>query len=234
MQDDVSRKRAMLPSPAMVVAVIALVMATAGSAFAVKKSTEMPRNSVGSKQLKPKSVTTGKIANGAVKSSNIADKSLTGQDLNLGALGTVPSATDATQTGNAGTITGHAAACPGGTTLIRGVCFDSSSNGPVSSLIKAREGCAAKDGYLPSPLKLYSARGVLNLGTGVGEDVQYTDTYYDNTVEKPGGEPEPGTEGKKEHENKSPSTITVDGQGTLTEQSVNAHAEYTCVYPLVR
>ncbi len=218
MQDDVSRKRALLPSPAMVVAIIALVMATAGSAFAVKKSTELPRNSVGSKQLKAKAVTTGKIANNAVKSNNIVDKSLTDDDINVKALGTVPSATDAAQTGNAGTITGHAAACPGGTTLIRGVCFDSASNPPVASLTKARDACAAKGGYLPSPLKLYSARGVLNLGTGVGTDLQYTDTYYDNTTD----------------ENKSPSTITVDGQGTLTEQSVNEPAEYTCVYPLVR
>jgi len=222
MQVDVSRKRAILPSPAMVVAVIALVLATAGSAFAVKKTVEVPRNSVGTKQLKPKAVTTGKIANGAVSSRNIVGHSLTGKDVNLNALGTVPTASNAAQTGDAGTITGHGAACPGGTTLIRGICFDSSSNPVVSSLTKARDACAAKGGYLPTPLELYSARGVLNLGTGVGSDVQYTATYYDNTeVEKTG------------HQN-APSTITVDGQGKMTEQSVNEEAEYTCVYPLVR
>src|SRR5262245_53572215 len=120
MQDDVSRKRAILPSPAMVVAIIALVLASAGSAFAVKKSVDLPRNSVGSLQLKPKAVTTGKIANGAVTSGHIVDHSLTGADINVHALGTVPSAISAAQTGDAGTITGHAAGCPGGTTLIRG------------------------------------------------------------------------------------------------------------------
>jgi hypothetical protein len=222
MQDDVSRKRAMLPSPAMIVAIIALVLATTGSAFAVKKSVKLPKNSVGTKQLKPKSVTTGKIANGVVKSANIVDHSLTRDDINVGALGTVPSATSATQTGNAGTITGHAVGCPGGTTLIRGICFDSSSNPPVSSLLKARDGCAAKGGYLPTPLELFSARGVLNLGTGVGNDVQFTATYYDNTEVENSG-----------HQN-APSTITVDGKGTLQEQSVDEEAEYTCVYPLVR
>jgi hypothetical protein len=224
MQDDVSRKRAILPSPAMIVAIIALVLATTGSAFAVKKSLKLPRNSVKAKQLKPKSVTTGKIANNAVKSPNIVDHALTGADINLNALGTVPSALTAAQTGNAGTITGHAAGCPGGTTLIRGVCFDSSSNPPVDSLTQARDACAAKGGYLPGPLELYSARGVLNLGTGVGNDVQYTDTYYDNTEVE-----------KTEHQN-APSTITVDGQGKMTEQGVNdpGGAEYTCVYPLVR
>lgn len=222
MQDDVSRKRAILPSPAMIVAIIALVLATAGSAIAVKKSVKLPRNSVRAKQLKPKAVTTGKIANNAVTSRNIVDHALTGADINIHALGTVPSAVTAAQTGNAGTVTGHAAGCPGGTTLIRGICFDSSSNPPVSSLTKARDACAAKGGYLPTPLELFSARGVLNLGTGVGNDVQYTATYYDNT--------EVENSGKQN----APSTITVDGKGTLTEQSVDDEAEYTCVYPLVR
>ena len=95
---------------------------------------QAPKNSVGAKQLKAKAVTTGKIANNAVKSANVVDHSLTGEDINIRALGTVPSAANADQTGNADTVTGHAAACPGGTTLIRGVCFDSSSNGPSDTL----------------------------------------------------------------------------------------------------
>jgi hypothetical protein len=215
MQDDVSRKRAMMPSPAMVVAIIALIAALAGTAYAAR---QLPKNSVGTKQLKAKSVTTGKIANGAIRGGNVAPGSITGQDINLNALGTVPSASFSAQTGNTGTITGHHAACPGGTTLIRGTCFDSSSNAVVTSVEKARDECAAKGGYLPSPLKLYSTRTVLNLGTGVGTDRQYTDTYYDNTSE----------------ENKSPTTIVVDGKGTMTEQAATDDAEFICSYPLVR
>jgi hypothetical protein len=217
MQDDVSRKRAMMPSPAMVVAVIALIAALAGTAYAAK---QVPRNSVGSKQLKPKSVTTGKIANGAVKSNNVVDNSLTGQDININALGKVPSAVHADQTGNTAMITGHQAACPGGTTLIRGICFDSASNSATTSLFKARDACAAKGGYLPSPLELRSTRSVLNLGTGIGSDVQFTDTYYNNTSE--------------ENKPESNSTIVIDGKGTMTEQGVNNSAEFICAYPLVR
>ncbi len=213
MQDDVSRKRAMMPSPAMVVAMIALITALAGTAYAANQP---PRNSVGSRQLKAKSVTTGKIANGAVTGAHVVPNSLTGDDINLNALGTVPAAASAAQTGNAGTITGHAAACPGGTTLIRGICFDSSSNAVVTSVEKARDECAAKGGFLPSSLKLYSAKGVLNLGTGVGTDRQYTDTYYENTNEE------------------NPSTIVVDGTGTMTEQGAEDDAEFICAYPLVR
>jgi hypothetical protein len=219
MLDDVSRKRGM-PSPALIVAVIALIVALGGSAYAAKK--QIARNSVGAKQLKAKSVTTGKIANNAVTGAKVADGSLTGQDINLNALGTVPSATNATQTGDANTVTGHAAACPGGTTLIRGLCFDSASNPPADSVQDARDKCAAKGGYLPSPLKLYSAKGVLNLGTGVGSDRQYTDSFYDDTKTT---EMDPVN---------NPSTIVVDGTGTMTEQAADDNAEYICVYPLVR
>jgi hypothetical protein len=223
MQDEVSRKRALMPSPAMVIAIIALIAALAGTAYA---ATLAPSNSVGSKQLKGKSVTTGKIANGAVNGNHVVDKSLTGQDINLSALGTVPTASNAAQTGNAGAITGHQAACPSGTTLIRGICFDSTSNSPTSSVLKARDACAAKGGYLPSPLKLRSTKDVLNLGTGIGNDVQYTDTYYDKPYETK----------KEEEEEKpiAPSTIVVDGKGTMTEQSVTDPAEFVCAYPLVR
>ena len=223
MQDEVSRKRSKRPSPEMIVAIIALVAALGGTAYAARLA---PKHSVGAKQLKAKAVTTGKIANGVVNGSHVADKSLTGEDINLNALGTVPSATNAAQTGNAGTITGHQAACPPDTTLIRGVCFDSSSNGVATSVLKARDACAAKGGYLPSPLKLRSTKDVLNLGTGVGTDLQYTDTYYDKPYETP----------KEEEEEKviAPSTIVVDGKGTMTEQSVTDDAEYICSYPLVR
>ena len=213
MQDDVSRKRAMMPSPAMVIAIIALIAALAGTAYAAALA---PPKSVGAKQLKPKSVTTGKIGNGTVKGDHVVDHSLTGQDINLSALGTVPNANNAAQTGNSAKITGHQAACPGGTTLIRGICFDSSSNPETSSVLKARDACAAKGGYLPSPLKLRSTKDVLNLGTGVGSDVQYTDTYYENTNEE------------------NPSTIVVDGKGTMTEQQFDDAAEFVCAYPLVR
>ena len=48
-----------LPSPAMAVAVVALVFAAAGTSYAVSA---LPKNSVGSAQLKKRSVTTPKLA----------------------------------------------------------------------------------------------------------------------------------------------------------------------------
>jgi hypothetical protein len=199
------------PSPAMVIAVIALIAALTGTAYAA-----LGKNSVGSRQLKAKSVTTGKIAQNAVNGAKVANGSLTGQDINVGALGTVPAATSATNANNANTLAGHSAACPPATTLIRGICFDSASNPEVANLKAAADGCAARGGYLPSPMELYSTRGVINLGTGVGSNHQFTDTYYANTT---------GVNYR---------TVVVDGTGAITEQSIDSPGRYVCAYPLVR
>lgn len=199
------------PSPAMIVAIIALIAALSGSAYAA-----LGKNSVGSRQLKAQAVTTGKIANNAVNGRKVANNSLSGEDINLSQLGTVPSATSAAKAGNADTVAGHAASCPGSTTLIRGVCYDNSSNPAIKSPEAAADKCAAKGGYLPATLQLYSTRGVLNLGTGIGTDNQFTDSYYANT------------NGAKY------STIVVNGNGGLTEKEITAEAEYICAYPLVR
>jgi hypothetical protein len=199
------------PQPAMIVAVIALIFALSGTAYAA-----LGKNSVGSRQLKAKSVTTGKIANNAVTAAKVADGSLTGQDINIGALGTVPSATNAAHASNADTVSGHGASCPAATTLIRGLCFDSSSNGPAPSLEAASEACAGRGGYLPTPMELYSTRALLNLGSGIGSDHQYTDSLYSNTS---GG---------------NYRTIVLDGTGALSEQAPSTPSRYTCAYQLVR
>jgi hypothetical protein len=174
------------------------------------------KNSVGSRQLKAKSVTTGKLANNAVNGAKVANGSLTGADIDISALGTVPSATTAASAGNAATVGGHAAVCPGGTTLLGGVCFDSAAEPVAPTQNAAAEACATKGGWLPSPEDLYSVRSALNLGTGVGTEHQYTDEVYANTS------------------GANYSTVVVDGTGAITEQSVNSPSRYFCVYPLVR
>jgi hypothetical protein len=199
------------PSPALVIAVIALIAALTGTAYAA-----LGKNSVGSRQLKAKSVTTGKIAQNAVNGAKVANGSLTGSDINVGALGTVPVATSATSANNANTVGGHSASCPTATTLIRGICFDSAANPEVANLKAAADGCASRGGYLPTPMELYSTRGVINLGTGVGSNHQFTDTYYANTA---------GVNYR---------TVVVDGTGAVTEQSVDSPGHYICAYPLVR
>ena len=200
------------PSPAMIVALIALFAALSGSAYAA-----LGKNTVGSKQLKSKAVTTGKLANNAVNGTKVAKGSLTGEDINIDALGTVPSATNASQAGNSNTVNGHAASCPGGTTLIRGVCFDSAPNAAALNLKAASDSCAAKGGFLPSVMALYSVRQVLNLGTGAGTDHMFTDSYYSAV----------GT-------GSNYTTVVIDGTGKISEQSVDSPSAFICAYALVR
>jgi hypothetical protein len=200
------------PSPALVIAVIASVAALTGTAYAA-----LGKNSVGSRQLKAQSVTGGKIANNAVTGAKVANGSLSGSDINVAALGTVPSAANATNAANADTVGGHGAACPGGTVLIRGICFDNGVSEVVDGVQAAADACAAKGGYLPTPLQLYSARNVLNLGTGIGNDKRFTDSMYSN----------PDTGGNY-------ATIMVTGTGAMIQESISTSARYVCSYPLVR
>jgi len=103
------------PSPALVVACIALFVALSGFGYAAIK---LPRNSVGTKQLKNSAVTGKKIAKRAVSGAKIApdavtgdkvaDNSLTGADVLESSLGRVPSATNATNATNATTVGGLA------------------------------------------------------------------------------------------------------------------------------
>jgi hypothetical protein len=200
------------PSPAMIVAIIALFAALTGSAYAA-----LGKNTVGSKQLKSKAVTTGKIANNAVNGAKVAPGSLSGEDINVSALGTVPSATSAASAGNSNTLGGHSASCPQGTVLIRGLCFDSSANPAVTGVKAAADACAAKGGFLPTAMALYSIRQVVNLGTGVGSDHMFTDSYYSAA----------GTGSNYE-------TIVIDGTGKISELEVDQPSQFICAYALVR
>ena len=74
--------RRYLPSPAMVVACLALLVALGGTSYAAIK---LPRNSVGNIQLK----------RGAVTGIKVRSNTLTGTQINEGRLGRVPSARQA-------------------------------------------------------------------------------------------------------------------------------------------
>jgi hypothetical protein len=89
------------PSPAMVVACLALGIALGGTSYAAIK---LPRNSVGTKQLKKNAVTSPKVKNNAI----------TGADVLESSLGQVPSAASATNATNATHATTANTAAPSG------------------------------------------------------------------------------------------------------------------------
>lgn len=76
-------------SYANVVATLALFIALGGVSWAAVK---LPKNSVGSKQIKKNAVTSAKIKKNSIVSSKIKNGAIQGSDINLGSLGKVPSA----------------------------------------------------------------------------------------------------------------------------------------------
>jgi hypothetical protein len=89
---------------ANVVATLALFLVLAGgTAFAARQM--LPKNSVGSRQIKNGAITAAKIKNGVITGGKIAPKSIGGTQLDLSAIGTVPSATHASTADQASSAT---------------------------------------------------------------------------------------------------------------------------------
>lgn len=77
-----------------------------GGATALAAS-HLGKNSVGTKQLKNNAVTTAKLKKETVTTAKIKNGAVTGAKVNLSSLGAVPSATNATNAGNASTVGGQ-------------------------------------------------------------------------------------------------------------------------------
>ena len=112
------------PSAALIVAVVALVVAMAGTGYAAFK---LPNNSVGTKQLKNSAVTGAKVKQG----------SLEGGDIKLSTLGTVPSAAKANsaETATRATSAENAARANTAASADHAVTADSASSIPPAGPI---------------------------------------------------------------------------------------------------
>jgi hypothetical protein len=108
------------PSPAMVIAFVALLAALSGTAVALPGKNSVDSGDIKNKQVKGKdlannAVTSGKVKNNSLTGADVRDDSLTGADVNEGSLGQVPSAntansaTTASSAGNADTVNGQSA-----------------------------------------------------------------------------------------------------------------------------
>jgi hypothetical protein len=163
----IARLRARL-SYANVTATVALFVALGGTTYA---AATLPKNSVGSRQLRrhavsnsklrPNAVTASTIKPGAVTSLRVRDGSLTGKDINSATLGKVPAAatadhaTSADSASSLGGVTAGAlrVGCPGGTARYAGACFETAQRAaqdwPTAAAI-----CGWLDRRLASPAEL--------------------------------------------------------------------------------
>jgi len=160
------------PTPATIVALLALVAALTGSAYAAGridgravKVKSLPGNrlklgSVPANRLKPGAIQAG--VSGPITGSQIDERSL-GQVPSAGyadVAGFARSATDAETAINAvnavdaQTVNGHAAGCQPGTTPFAGACWQTSANETPVTAPVAAAACAAQGGTLPEALQL--------------------------------------------------------------------------------
>lgn len=159
------------PSPAMVVALIALICALTGTAWAA-----LGKNSVGTKQLKNGAVATAKIKKEAVTAKKVKKHTLTGKNINLAKLGTVPSATNAVNATTAGTAAGltpleavHFVGTPGEPPFVDG------SNVPASALEPPIPGVSLRSvGFYKDHEGIVHLEGDALVGTGTPYPVIFT------------------------------------------------------------
>ena len=149
-----------MPSPATVIACLALFVAISGTSYAAGK--------INGKKLKNRSVTAGKVKKDA----------LTGTEINESKLGKVPSAQSADSAGNATTVGGADLAslktkCPSGTAVIAGECMETAVR-PDASLSDALDTCGDAGRRLPSPGEVRADSRL----PGVTLEYQLTDVVY--------------------------------------------------------
>ena len=96
-----SRLRLRLPTPALVVSCVALIVALGGTSYA---AFSVPNGSVGTSALRNKAVTNAKLGPLSVGTAKLRDGSVTAGKINPSGL-TVPNATNAVNATNATTLT---------------------------------------------------------------------------------------------------------------------------------
>jgi hypothetical protein len=134
-----TKLRFRVPSPAMVVSIVALIVALGGTSYA---AFSLPNGSVTTKALKNKAVTNAKLAPGSVGTAKIGNGAVTASKINTSGL-TVPNATalsgiryaaGATSFMAPGTVGFSQASCPSGTTVVGGG-WDGESAPPVVATV---------------------------------------------------------------------------------------------------
>ncbi|HEU4735434.1 MAG TPA: hypothetical protein VFS48_00200 [Solirubrobacterales bacterium] len=226
-----------LPSPALVVAGLALFVALGGTVYAAKKGRIDGRavkvKSLPGNRLKVRSIAANRLKPGVLKGV-LAGQSgpITGAEIDELTLGQVPeaahaisadtaqsavdaqTAVNAVNAVNAQTVNGHSAGCLPGTQVFAGACWQSFSSETAVSAPAAATSCAVQGGALPEALELaaFSQQPgvVLDAGTEWSSDVTNMTSQDIYAV------------------------VTVSAGGNINFTSSTNTRKFRCVVPLVR
>lgn len=147
------------PSPATIIALIALFVALGGTGYA---AIVIPNNSIGTHQIKPGGVRSPDIRNHAIRSIDVRNLTLRGRDIKPNSLRsnqiaestltTVPHATNADTVGGL-TPNQLKVSCPAGTIPASAACIETSSRPPQSWAL-ANTACYLAGRRLPTYAEL--------------------------------------------------------------------------------
>jgi hypothetical protein len=183
------RSRWRRPSPALVVACLALFVALGGTVLAATKidGRTIKVKSLPGNRVAVASLPGNRLAPGTIPGNRLAPKSIKGDQIDITTLGQVPSADHATSADSArradtATAADHAAdatkingrgvGCAEGEREFAGACWDVRVDPKLASAQEAAVTCAAAGGELPNPLALLAF--ALQSGTGVGAVDEWT------------------------------------------------------------
>jgi hypothetical protein len=165
------RPRPPRPSPALVIACLALFVALGGTVLAATKidGRTIRVKSLPGNRLTPGSLPGNRLQAGTIPGSRLAPGSVKAKQIDVGSLGPVPSATHAdtadiarrAQTAiaaehaaDATTVNGRAVGCRAGTREFAGACWDLRPSEAALTVTEATAACAAVGGELPQGIEL--------------------------------------------------------------------------------
>jgi hypothetical protein len=224
-----------LPSPALVVAALALFVALGGTVYAAKKGRidgkAVKVKSLPGNRLKVGSVAANRLKPGTLSTALAQSGPITGAEIDELSLGQVPDAAHAesadnaqnavqAQTAvnavnaiNAQTVNGHSVGCLPGTQPFAGACWQLFPSETAVSAPAAASSCAVQGGTLPDPLQLaaFSQQPGVTLDNG---DEWASDVPVVSA---------PGLYG----------VVTVSASGEVSSTVSTNARKYRCVIPLV-
>lgn len=218
------------PSPALVIACLALFVALGGTVLAATKidGHTIRVKSLPGNRLEVGSVPGNRLKKGTIPGSRIAPGSLKGEQIAVGTLGQVPdaahadsadsarraqTATAADHAADATTVNGHTVGCAAGSREFAGACWELKASDASVSAPEAAAACGARGGELPEALT--SSAFAKQPGVPVDLDGEWT-KQIGNT-----GETDEYT------------VVLVYPGGSLYAVNWMQHHHYRCVTPLL-
>jgi hypothetical protein len=223
------RSRLRRPSPALLVACLALFVALGGTVLAATKidGRTIKVKSLPGNRVAVASLPGNRLAPGTIPGDRLAPKSIKGDQIDITTLGQVPSADHATSAdsarradtataadhaADATKINGRSVGCGEGEREFAGACWDVQANRTAVGLMEAASRCATEGGELPQGIGL---RAFLQQpGVLIGVAGEWTDNVTAPDTAHFGA-------------------MVLEANGSFVSTDSNSARQYRCVTPLL-